>query len=122
MQKVHAEFMAFLRMKLSSQNVVLPDSRCKFVAVCGGGQDIFMISAANMIRMNEIESRRFLISGENSGSVQGINNVPSHMGDFESILSLIKFEAPRFRLDPSQPVPSSLFASFGHQLHAQTDA
>jgi len=55
-EELHAEFVAFFRMKLGSHDILPLHGRDKAVSIVGCGQNVLLIVAYDVVGMNKIES------------------------------------------------------------------
>src|SRR5437879_6123584 len=113
--------MAFLRVKLNTKNIPGANTRCKGTAVVRYAKNYVLVFRREIVRMQEVKPARRSDILEQALPASGFDVVPSHMRKVCSLGWCRAVEFLDFGINPSEPFPRTLVASFGDHLHAHAN-
>jgi hypothetical protein len=112
--------MAFFRMKLHSNYVVIEDSRMEYFTVTGFRQNILLVVTGHVVGMDKIKRSVIRDIFKYFRLHNQIHTVPSDMGYPDSVRSIVQLEFDGLCRDQSQPINITFLAVVCEQLHPQT--
>jgi len=118
-----ADLLAFLRVKLSGHDVVLPDGGDELAAVIGDGADDGGVYRDNVVGVDEVDVGALGKALEEGGGAIPGDGVPAHVGNLEGEGRGIDGEADAFAGEDAQALVFTVFvADIDEELEAQADA